>query len=103
MESEEKKAITYPAETDALVCLLLSALTVALVVKPLADCGMDGWWWGFFILFNGWYIIHGMKKGWAKGDPANGLVIVAGPIAFYFWTYLHVWRKYGRRKKTNVK
>jgi hypothetical protein len=45
------------------------------------------------------YLVHGMKKGWAKADPANGLLIATGPIAFYSWTYLLAWRKYGR--KTN--
>ena len=83
---------------DGLICFLLSAVTVAVVVKPLAAVGMSSWWWGFFIICNIAYIAYGMKKGWADGDPANGLVIATGPIAFYSWTYLLAWRKYGRKK-----
>jgi len=85
-------------EADELVCILLSVTLVAILVKPLADVDMMGWWWSPFMLANLCYIIHGMREGWAKGDPANGLVICTGPIAFYFWTLLSVWRKYGKRK-----
>jgi len=79
---------------DALICFMLGICTVALVVKPLANVGMSEWWWGFFMLCNAGYILHGFKKGWAKADVANGLVIAMGPISFYSWTYLNAWREY---------
>lgn len=82
---------------DGLICFFLGILTVALVTKPLAGTGFAMWWWGFFMLCNLCYLVHGMKKGWADGDPANGLLIAVGPIAFYSWTYLLAWRKYGRK------
>lgn len=82
---------------DALISTLLAAILVAIIVKPLANYDMTGWWWGFFIVCNIVYIGYGMKKGWAKGDPANGLVIATGPIAFYTWTIASAWRKYGRK------
>jgi hypothetical protein len=85
---------------DGLICFLFGAVTVAVVIKPLAAIGLSTWWWGFFMICNAAYLIYGMKKGWAKADPANGLIIATGPIAFYSWTYLNAWRKYGR--KTNA-
>lgn len=84
---------------DGLICFLLGAVTVAIVGKPLAGTGAALWWWGFFMLCNFAYLAYGIKKGWAKADPANGLLIATGPIAFYSWTYMLAWRKYGR--KTN--
>lgn len=78
----------------SLVCFILSAALVALLVKPLADVNMMGWWWWFFVVCNVCYLGHGMKQGWAKGDPANGLVIMTGPIAFYFWTMALAWDTY---------
>jgi len=83
-----------PYTVETTVCFLLSAVLVAILSKPLAREGMMGWWWGFFIFCNVCYLAYGMKVGWAKGDPANGLVIATGPIAFYFWTLAGAWRTY---------
>lgn len=83
---------------DGLICFLLGAITVALVIKPLADVGMSEWWWGFFIICNIGYLFAGFKKGWAKPDIGNGLVVAMGPISFYSWTYLNAWRKYRRKR-----
>jgi hypothetical protein len=85
-------------EMHEVVCMLLSAVLVAIAVKPLQAVDMMGWWWLPFMLFNLCYIIHGMKGGWIKGDPANAMVVASGPLAFYFWTFVSVWRKYGKRK-----
>ena len=91
-----KKQNDYPP--DVMISILLSAGLVALLVKSLADAGIMGYWWGFFMFANLIYIIHSMKKGTIKGDPANAMVIVAGPIAFYFWTTIGAWRKYKPRR-----
>lgn len=88
----------YDTPIDGLVCFLLGTITVAIVTTPLSGTGLAMWWWGFFMLCNFVYLVYGMKKGWAKADPANGLMIAVGPIAFYSWTYLLAWRKYGRKK-----
>jgi uncharacterized membrane protein YhaH (DUF805 family) len=92
--------VAYQAEfkTDEIVCILLSVTLVAILIKPLQVVDMMGWWWFSFIIFNLCYVVHGLKKGWIKGDPANAMVIVSGPIAFYFWTFVKVWRRYGKRK-----
>lgn len=79
---------------DAIVCLVLALGLIALVIKPLADCGMNWWWWGAFCVVNTVYAIHGLKKGTWKPDPASGLIIMMGPIPFYFWTMIGAWRKY---------
>lgn len=82
---------------DALIGFTLAIVIVALLGNRLADAGIFEYWFGFFILCNIGYIIYGMKKGFVKGDPANGLVIASGPIAFYGWTIISAWRKYGRK------
>jgi len=87
---------------DELVSVLLAIVLVALLAKPLADVGAIGYWWGFFMICNVVYIIHGMKEGFVKGDPANGLVVVTGPIAFYFWTIIGAWRKYKPTRRSDV-
>jgi len=83
---------------DSLVGFVLAIIIVALLGGRLSDAGIFEYWFGFFILCNLGYIIYGMKKGWANGDPANGLVIASGPIAFYGWTIIGAWRKYGRKR-----
>ena len=84
---------------DTVVCMVLTMALVALMVKPLQAVNIMSWWWGSFCIFNLVYLIYGMKKGFAKGDAANGLVVMTGPIAFYFWTMLGAWRKYVVYKK----
>lgn len=79
---------------DAIICLLLSLGIVALVIKPLVDVEMNWYWWGFFCVCNFLYAIHGMNKGTWKSDPASGLLIMLGPITFYFFTMIGAWRKY---------
>ena len=70
-----------------------------------ANAGVD-WpftcWWLFFIACNIAFLIRGMGKGWAKGDPANGLVAATGPIVFYAWTFMLVWRKYIRKEEISL-
>jgi len=83
---------------DAMICLILSLGLVALLVKPLADCEMLMWWWMPFCVINLIYILDGLKKG-KKGDPSNALLITMGPIPFYFWVMITVWRKYHVYKK----
>ena len=99
MEGKKKKAIRNPNDVppDMLGSFILSLLTICAVIKPLGDNDVVFWWWFPFIIFNFIYIAKGIKEGWAKPDPANGLVIATGPIAFYAWTYAMVWRKYLRR------
>ena len=92
------KNTPFDTPIDGLICFTLALITVALVVKPLADSGLSEWWWGFFIICNFVYIFHGMKKGWMKADPANGLLAAMGPITFYSWTYLGAWRRYRRKR-----
>ena len=87
---------------DTMVSILLSIVLVAFLVKGLADVGLVEYWWGFFIVANLAYIAHGMKNGSIKGDPANGMVIVVGPIAFYFWTIIGAWRKYKPTRRSNA-
>ena len=103
MEGKEKKAMTKKSKSeyswDEFVSVFLSLILVIILVGGLADVGMMNYWWGFFIVCNVGYILHGMKKGWAEGDPANGLVVLTGPIAFYFWTILIAWRTYGWKAK----
>lgn len=80
--------------TDAIVCLLLALGLVALMIKPLVDVGMNWYWWGAFCVVNFFYALYGLKKGTWKPDPASGLIIMFGPISFYFWTMIGAWRKY---------
>jgi len=96
----KKNEIDFPL--DVMVAVLLSLGLVALLAKGLADAGVMGYWWGFFMVCNVVYIIHGMRKGFVKGDPANGLVITTGPIAFYFWTFIMAWRKYKPTRRSDV-
>jgi len=99
MEGKTSKRVKNPHDVpgDMLGSFMLSCITVAVVVKSLTDCEMVFWWWFPFIIINIAYLFYGMKKGWAKGDPANGIVAASGPIAFYAWTYVMVWRKYLRK------
>jgi len=86
----------YPL--DVMISVLLSIGLVALLVNNLTAADIMGYWWGFFMFANLIYLIHGMEKGTIKGDPANAMVLVVGPIAFYFWTILGAWRKYKPRR-----
>ena len=100
MEGKKKKAISKNPNDiapDMLASFLLSIITVCVLVKPLGERGLVFWWWFPFIILNIAYIGYGIRKGWANGDPANGLVVASGPIAFYAWTYVMVWRKYFRK------
>ena len=89
----------YPYPLDTLLCFLLAIVLVAILAKPLADARIMEWWWGFFMVCNLGYILYGMKKGWAKGDPGAGLSIAMGPMSFYFWTFVGAWRTYHVYKK----
>ena len=80
--------------TDAIICLLLSLGLVCLLVKPLVEVGVNWHWWGFFCICNFWYAVYGLRKGTWKPDPASGLLIMMGPITFYFFTMIGAWRKY---------
>lgn len=59
-------------------------------------------WWLFFAACNAAYLMRGMKKGWAKGDPANGLLIFTGPLVYYTWTFMLVWKKYVRKEEISL-
>jgi len=83
---------------DTVVCILLSIGTILLLSDNLVKSGIQAYWWGFFILCDIGYLIYGMKKGFVKGDLANGMVAASGPIAWYFWTYIMVWRTYFAKK-----
>jgi hypothetical protein len=80
-----------------LVAFLLSLTIMALIGPRLAEAKIQGYFWGFFIFCNLCYILTGIKKGWAKPDIGNGLVIASGPIAFYSWTITNAWIKYSPR------
>ena len=98
-ESKETTKVRNDYPLDVMVSILLALVLIALIAKPLADAGVMNYWWGFFIICNICYIAHGLKKGFVKSDPVNALVIVAGPIPFYFWTMIGAWRKYGWKAK----
>jgi uncharacterized membrane protein YhaH (DUF805 family) len=97
-QKEEKMRNPDDIPIDALICFLLATITVAVVIRPLANCGLSEWWWGFFMICNIGYLIVGYKKGWAKPDIGNGMIVAVGPITFYSWTYINAWRKYGPKK-----
>ena len=101
-EKEMTKEYEPEMPIDVMVSVLLSLALVCFLVKGLADVGLIGYWWGFFIVANLAYIIHGMKNGSIKGDPANGLVVAVGPISFYFWTIIGAWRKYKPTRRSDA-
>ena len=59
-------------------------------------------WWLFFCACNMAYLIRGLRKGYAKADAANGLLIAVGPVVFYAWTFMYVWKKYVRKEKLEL-
>lgn len=80
---------------DTLVSFLI-AIAITVWCMNLMDSvpNLGTWWWFAFVIINIVYMVTGMKSGRIKGDPANGIVVATGPVAFYFWTILGVWRKY---------
>ena len=91
-----KDGITY----TSIAAILLAALITAFCMKQMEPYPpLSTHWWLSFIVINIAYIAYGMRKGWVKFDPANGLVIATGPFAFYFWTIIAVWTKYGPKRK----
>lgn len=85
---------------EAVIAFTISAIiTIFCMEQMKLYPAAKTYWWLSFMLVNIAYLVHGMNKGWAKGDPANGLVIASGPIAFYSWTVIAIWRKYGPKKE----
>lgn len=89
---------------SAIVAFALGMLITVLCMDQMGAISvgtysMGTYWWLSFIVINIVYVVRGMRKGFIKGDPAMGLVITTGPVAFYAWTIMGVWEKYGKRKE----
>ena len=78
-----------------IIAFFLSLVIVLLCMTSMTDYPrLRTGWWLFFIVANIGYIVFGLKRGWVKPDPGNGLVIATGPVAFFGWTAILAWRKY---------
>lgn len=88
---------------------VLLAAFVSMGIIAVCLVQMEGYddlkfvWFLFFIAANIIYIGVGMKRGYAKPDPTNALVIASGPLAFFFWAVVGTWNKYVATKSKPVK
>ena len=72
---------------------------IIFVSDGLNKTGLMEYWWGFFMLCNLGYIIHGVKEGFIKNVGYKAILIATGPLAFFTWTIVLAWRKYKPRRK----